>query len=225
MQRSAKEQRWPKERALTRASRQSWRERATLTPPCRTQYPKVGDRRVRDAHQVVGRDREDRVRRAGRGPHRVVAQQVGVAPDGSGRACAMGGMPPMAKPVATRTASASARSTRPWASVAELARVEAVGARDEHQHELVVHREHQRLHDLPELGADRRGRLLRRARAVLDDDDARPQAEVVQRALDAACGGRQPVRLVSHRGRRRAVHGRQLQLVLHVVRRGARRGA
>ena len=86
---------------------------------------------------------------------------------GSGVAWPNGGTPPIGKPVAARTASASTRvHVAPPAAAAELVLVELVGAADVGQHDVAVDGEDQALDDLADVDTDRRRRVGCGLRAV-----------------------------------------------------------
>ena len=109
--------------------------------------------------------------------------------------CPNGGTPPIGKPVASRTASASTRlALRAARRRRQLRFVELVGAAHVRQHDLAVDGEDQALHDLADLDADRCGRIGRGLRTVGEATGIDDDAEFTARVDDAAdvamdCGG------------------------------------
>ena len=147
---------------------------------------------------VAGRHREDRRRQAGRRPHDLVAAEVRIHdhPRPAARR-PIGGMPPMANPVrswasravarrmsgAPVTAASRARSTRLGPETRHRTGSSPAVARDD---------EHERLDDLAELRADRRGRLGRGVGRLVEGHDLERHALAgggIEDALDRGVDG------------------------------------
>ena len=89
--------------------------------------------------------------------------------------CPTGGTPPMAKPVASRTKSASARAIGSPTSAEIVFSFDLVNARGDHEHRTPARgAKHERLRDLRDLAADRRRRLLGGARAGVEFEHLEP---------------------------------------------------
>ena len=106
------------------------------------------------------------MRRAGRRPDDLVRKQVTVEEGGNARGKADRWHAADSEAGMTSDRLGIRLSHGSSGQLGKAGQVEPIGSRDESQHRLIVTQEEQRLHDLANLGADRRGRLSRGASRV-----------------------------------------------------------